>query len=262
MNNQQRNWLHLFEEYTTSPTTWHALTTAYTPELEIIRSRKYTRAFTTNSDRSIIYHKNTYPLPDNQTKEQSWEMKQEESNLSDGVYHPESENMRTIGFGNNTSIWVSKQFIKDKMFGSEVFFKQGDWRYSIIPVYEAGKLNRIVLIKENKQDFPSNVEDIKIEALSGKWQLTATEIKPDLSMSIESFSDREIQLDAISEDNKTWFLPEKVFISLPETIIEERNLTMIVGKQITDNCYKQIQIEYDTDGKLSNLISEVYQLEN
>ncbi len=44
--------------------------------------------------------------------------------------------MRAISFDNDTSIWVAKQFIKDKMFGSEVFFEQEDWRYSIIHVYE------------------------------------------------------------------------------------------------------------------------------
>ena len=262
MNNQERNWLDIFGKYTTEPTTWYALTTAYSPELEIIRSRQFTRAFTTNSDRSIVYHTNTYALPDNQTKEQTWVMKQEESNLSDGVFHPESENMRAIGFGNDTSIWVSKKFIKDKMFGSEVFFEQGDWRYSIIPVYEAGSLNRIVLIKENKQDFPSKLEDIKIQELSGKWQLTTTKIEPDLSMSIENFSDQKIKLDSILEDHKKYFLPEQVLVCLPEKIIEDENFTMLVGKQITNSSYKQITIEYDVNGKLSNLVSEVYQLEN
>ncbi len=242
MNNQERNWLNLFEKNTTEPTTWHALTTAYSPELEIIRSRQFTRAFTTNSDRSIIYHKNTYVLPDNQTKEQTWEIKQQECNLSDGVFHPESENMRAISFDNDTSIWVAKQFIKDKMFGSEVFFEQEDWRYSIIPLYEGGSLNRIVLIKENKQEFPSKVDNTKITELLGKWQLTTTQVKPDLAMSVENFTEQKLKLDSIREDNKQWFLPEQVFVSLPQTIIEGKKITILVGKQISDNSYKQIQV--------------------
>lgn len=157
MNNKERNWQNLFGQYTTEFTTWHAVTTSYSSQLKVLRSRKFTRAFKTNPDKSIINHKNTYTLEDNQIQEKTWVIKQKECNFSDGVFHPESETMRAISFGNDTSIWVSKEFIKNKMFGSEIFFNQKDWRYSIIPVYESGSLNRIVLIKENTQDFPSKV---------------------------------------------------------------------------------------------------------
>ena len=171
MTPQERNWLNLFGKYTEEGTTWHALTTVYSPKLEVIRAYKFSRKFSTNIDRSIVYHQNTYYLPDNQIKEQSWELQQEKCNQPDGVFHPEAENMRAIGFGNGTSIWVSKQLETDKKFGSEVFFQHQDWRHSIIPLYEENKLERIVIIKENQTDFPTQIDKSKIDNLSRKWKL-------------------------------------------------------------------------------------------
>ncbi|MDJ0746096.1 MAG: DUF3598 family protein [Xenococcaceae cyanobacterium MO_167.B27] len=262
MNNQERNWLNLFGKYTPETTTWHVLSTSYSPELEVIRSHKFMRAFKTNSDRSIVYHQNTYYLPDNQIQEKNWQINQQECNLADGVFHPEAETMRAIGFGNDTSIWVSKKIKIDKMFGSEVFFQQEDWRHSIIPVYQEGNLDKIIIIKENQQNFPTQVDAESIEDLSGKWQLTQTETKPDLQTSLKKLSQQEIQLDSLVESNQNWFLPEKVFVSLPQTITEGQEFKLLVGRQITPNLYKQITSQYDATGNLSNLISEVYELED
>ena len=261
MNYQEKNWLNIFEQYTPETTTWHALTTAYSPELEVIRSYKFMRAFKSNSDRSIIYHQNTYYLPDNQIQEQSWEINNQKCNLSDGVFHPEAETMRAIGFGNGTNIWVSKKFLIDQRFGSEVFFQQEDWRYSVIILYQEGTLAKMVIIKENKQNFPTQVNDETIKDLSGKWQLNQTETKPDLQTSTKEVLHQEIKLDSLVEGNQNWFLPEKVVLSLPQTIPQGQAFELVVGKQITPNLYKQIKIQYDITGNLSNLISGVYELE-
>ena len=80
-------------------------------------------------------------------------------------------------------------------------------------------------------------------------------------MSVENFTEQKLKLDSIREDNKQWFLPEQVFVSLPQTITEGKKITILVGKQISDNSYKQIQVEYDVTGNLTNLVSEVYQLD-
>ncbi|AFZ35373.1 hypothetical protein Sta7437_1815 [Stanieria cyanosphaera PCC 7437] len=258
---QETNWFNLFGQYVPEKTTWHALTTVYSIELEVIRSYKFTRTFSTNADKSIIYHHNIYYLPDNQIKEQSWKLERQKCNQPDGVFHPEAENMRAIGFGNETSIWISKTFSHNHNFGSEVFFQQQDWRYSVIPVYEGGNLSRIVTIKENKQHFPTQINEEKITNLSGKWQLKQIKMKPDLKTSNQEFASQEIQNSVFIKTNQNYFLPEKIILNVPSIIPMNQTFEMLVGKQITDNLYKQIKVQYNSSGKLSELTSEVYQLD-
>ena len=168
--------------------------------------------------------------------------------------------MRAIGFGNETSIWVSKQFRPNHNFGSEFFFKHNDWRYSVIPVYQEGNLARIVMIKENPTQFPPRIDQEKITDLSGNWSLKQIKMMPDLQMSTEDFPPQEIKLDSSFEDNQSYFLPEKIYLNLPKIISEGRAFEIIIGKQITANLYKQIKTQYEPTGKLIDLISEVYSL--
>lgn len=262
MTPQERNWFDLFGQYTPQKTTWHALTTVYSLELEVIRAYKFTRTFSTNTDKSIVYHHNTYYLPDNQIKEKSWELEQQKCNQPDGVFHPEAENMRAIAFDKESTIWVSKTFDSNHNFGSEVFFKERDWRYSIIPVYKEGNLARIVTIKENILNFPTQVNPEKIINLSGKWQLKQIKMTPDLQMSIEKFSDREIKLSSSNKANQSYFLPEQILVDLPTKITTEQEFEIIVGKKLATNLYKQIKARYNFTGKLNELILEVYSLIN
>ncbi len=182
MTLKKTNWLNLFGKYTPNKTTWHALTTVYSPELEIIRDYRFTRSFSTNADKSIIYHQNTYYLPDEQTKEKSWKLEQQQCDRSDGVVHPEAEHMRAIGLKNGTSIWLSKQLGLNERFGMEVFFQQQDWRASVISTYQEGNLAKIVTIKEHTQHFPSQIEPEKINELLGKWHLQRIQVTPDLRL--------------------------------------------------------------------------------
>ncbi|MEL6437668.1 MAG: DUF3598 family protein [Cyanobacteria bacterium J06621_8] len=258
MTPQEANWHNLFGEYTPEGTTWHALTTVYSLELEIIRDYQFTRKFSTNNDKTIVYHQNTYYLPDGQTKEQSWELEQQKCSQKDGVFHPEAEQMRAISFGNETSIWVSKQFIPDHNFGAEVFFQQQDKRQSIIPVYEKGKLARMVIIKENQTEFPAKINADKIKSLAADWSLKQIKMKPNLQAAVEEISHQQINFNLDLADNQSYFLPEKVYLNLPSIIKESTDFQMIVGQQITPSIYKQIKTQYDSTGKLTELISEVY----
>lgn len=257
---QETNWFNLFGKYTPEKTTWHALTTVYSLELEVIRAYKFMRAFSTNTDQSIVYHQNTSYLPDNQINEQSWELEKPKCNLPDGVFHPASESMRAIGFGNETSIWVCKELIPNDNFGSEVFFQHQDWRHSVIPVYQEGNLARIVVIKENKLDFPHQFEEDKISYLSGKWQLEQVKMTPDLQISKANFPPQEINLPS-TEDNQSYFLPEKTLLNLPKSITPGQAFEILAGKQIANNLYKQVKTQYDSTGKLMGLISEAYNLD-
>ena len=261
MTLKETNWFNLFGKYTPEGTTWHALTTAYSLELEVIRSYKFMRKFSTNIDKSIIYHQNTYYLSDGKTKEQTWELEQQKCNQIDGVVHPEAKNMRTISFGNETSIWVSKQFSPNKNFGLETFFQQNDMRYSVIPFYEEGKLARIVMIKENSKEFPVQVEEDKIQNSLEKWSIKQTKLKPNLQMSTQEFLHQNLNFHSSFEANQDYFLPEKFYLNLPKAIRENTEFNITVGKQINPNLYKQIKILYNATGQLIELISEVYYLE-
>ena len=257
---QETNWFNLFGKYTPEKTTWHSLTTVYSLELEVIRAYKFMRAFSTNTDKSIVYHQNTSYLPDNQINEQSWELEKQKCNQPDGVFHPASESMRAIGFGNETSIWTSIQLRTNTNFGSEVFFQHQDWRHSVIPVYQEGNLARIVVIKENQTDFPSQIDEDKITDLSGHWQLEQVKMTPDLQMSTANFPSQEINFPSV-EANQDYFLPEKIILNLPKSITHGQAFEILVGKQIAKNLYKQVKTQYDSTGKLMGLISEAYNLE-
>ena len=261
MTLQETNWLNLFGKYAQNKTTWHALTTVYSPELEIIRSYRFTRSFSTNADKSIVYHQNIYYLPNEQIKKQSWELEQQQCDRSDGIIHPEAEHMRAIGLENGTSIWLSKQFGLDEKFGMEVFFQQQDWRYSVIPMYQGENLARIVTIKENTQHFPSQINPEKIDNLSGKWHLKRIQITPDLQKSTEELSSQEIELHSSVETNQSYFLPERIMLNLPKVIEAGREFFIVVGKQITDNTYKQVKTQYEPNGQFMGLISDTYNLE-
>ena len=251
----ETNWLNLFGKYTSEGITWHSQTTVYSLEFEIIRAYKFTRKFSMNKDKTVVYHENKYNLPDGSVKEQNWEISKDKCNQADGVFHPEAENMRTIGFGNGSSIWVSKQIIEDKNFGSEIFIKQDDLRYGLISVYDKGKLERFVIIKENANDFPTSINEETIDNFSGKWRIKQIEISPNLEDIEEEFITENINSYLNVDDNKTYNLPEKVRFHLPENINYNQKFTISVGKLISDHIYQQVTSKYDEKGTLQKLIS-------
>ena len=255
---QEQNWLNLFGQYTPEGTTWHALTTVYALDLQVIRAYQFTRRFSINPERTIVYHQNTYYLPDGQTKEQSWEIEKEKCNQADGVFHPESEYMRAIGFSHGTSIWVSQHFKPKGNFGSEVFVKQQDWRYGIIPVYQDGNLDRLVLIKEHPERFPEQLDEQKIHSGSGTWQLKHIKMTPDLQESTDELVQIDLDIYATKAGHSIYTLPEQIILNLPIAISVGEGFDILVGKEISENKYMQMRSSYDATGKFSGLISSEF----
>jgi hypothetical protein len=250
----------LFDRYTQEGTTWHAQTTVYSQKLEIIRSYKFTRKFSTNPDVTTVYHCNTYYSQDGEiTQEQSWEIEKEKCDRADGVVHPAAEKMRAIGFGNDTSIWVSKNFSPEDNFGSEVFIRQADYRYGLIPVYQEGNLERLVIIKENPEKFPDRIESEKLEALAGNWQTKQIKVTSDLQEENEEFVAESLDPYFFLEVNETYYLPEQVIFNLPNKITLGRAFAIAITKQLSNNLYKQIKTEYDASGELKRIIASEFE---
>ena len=78
-------------------------------------------------------------------------------------------------------------------------------------------------------------------------------------MSVDKFPAQKIKLNSLPKDYQKYLLPEKILLFLPQSITEGKEFTMIVGKKMNSSCYKQIKVEYDLEGKLNNLVSEVYE---
>ena len=260
MNPTQTNWLNLFGQYPQTGTTWHALTTSYSLGLSPTRSYQFKRKFSTNPDQTTVYHTNTY-YSNGQPEEQSWQLDQQENSQSDGVFHPAAERMRAISFGNDTSIWVAKQFDPSNgSFGLEAFFQEGENRLSIIPAYQGRNLARFVMIKENTVEFPEGVNDEKITDFALSGSLTRTTMTPDLQSSTQELANQNIDLSSFAEGNETYFLPENIYLNLPGIIARDQKFAIAIGKQTTLDRYKQIIVKYDATGKLLELVSEVYNL--
>lgn len=259
MNPQEKNWQNLFGSYTQDGTTWHALTTVYSLDLAVIKAYKFTRKFTTNADCTVVYHDNTYYLGEEQTRQQSWQLDKAKCNQSDGVFHPEAENMRAISFDNNTSIWVAKTFRENHNFGSEIFFKQQDLRYGIIPVYQQGTLERIVLIKEHTAHFPEFIEQDTLTNLRGNWRGKQMFVSPDLQESITENTISGLEFHPSPGESNLYFLPEKILLQLPQTLALGQAFKLIVGQQMSDSLFVQITSSYNVDGQLDELVSSKYE---
>jgi hypothetical protein len=263
MTPQEKNWLNLFGQYSQEGTTWHALTTVYSLDLEVIRAYKFTRQFSSNAEGSTIYHKNTYYLAEDNINEKSWEIEKEKCNQSDGVVHPEAPTMRAIGFGNDTSIWVAKQSKYIDNFGSEVFIEQpGDWRYGIIPVYQDREFARIVVIKENKGYFPKNIALTPVTNLSRTWKAKHTKMTPHLQEEIEEDIVTGIDFDVASKETKIYCFPEKIVLKLPKKITLGQEFEIVVGKQTSETQFKQVKSQYDAKGQFTGLVSSELELNN
>ena len=169
--------------------------------------------------------------------------------------------MRAIGFGNDTSIWVAKQFDPNQSsFGLEAFFQEGETRHSIIPGYQGRNLARFVMIKENTAEFPAGVNDEKITDLAANGALTRITMTPDLQTSTQELANQNLDLSSSSEGTENYFLPENIYLNLPGIIAKDQEFALTIGKQTNPALYKQMIIKYDATGKLFELVSEVYNL--
>jgi hypothetical protein len=166
--------------------------------------------------------------------------------------------MRAIDFGNNTSIWVCKILKDNQNFGSEVFFKDNDWRFGIIPIYQNGSFASFVIIKENKNYFPETLDQDLITDLSGTWQIKQTHLTPTLQENLTENTVNGIELNFVDEDLKTYYLPEKIVLQLPQAIALGQAFTIIVGRQVADHLFMQITSDYDSNGQLKALISSEF----
>ncbi|MGB3513493.1 MAG: DUF3598 family protein [Microcoleaceae cyanobacterium] len=262
MNLQEQNWINLFGYHTSEATAWYGIWTTYSTELKVIKSYQGIRKFSAHEDKTVISHQNNYTYSDGTTEEKQWQIEKEIASQPDGMIHPALESMRALSFGQGANAWMSQEFKPGNRFGCELFFQYQNWRTSVVPIYgETGDLARITQIREHLNSYPDRPPAAELQNISGNWVGEKQFMKPDLNISQESEL-TELQLNLNHGKNKTFFLPDRIIMNIPEKVKEGEEFELVVGKMVIDNKYKRMTVKYARDGKILQLISEVFDRKN
>ncbi|MBR8828582.1 MAG: DUF3598 family protein [Gomphosphaeria aponina SAG 52.96 = DSM 107014] len=262
MNIQEDHWLRLFGEHTPEGTAWHAKTTVYSPDKQILRAYQFVRTFTANPEKTVITHNNKYFLPDGSITEKTWELEKAVCNQSDGVIHPESLSMRTLSLGNGPTGWICPNLATQQSFGTELFFRHQDWRYSVVIVYnQQGKIDIIVPISEGLGSFPDTEPPPEITNFSGNWQGKKEIMTPDLKIT-QGGETGTLLLDPTEGKNETFLFPDGLVVNIPQQVKLGEEFEVVAGKLVSDNEYKRLTVKYNSAGEFIMLTSEVFYLEN
>ncbi|MCJ8283216.1 MAG: DUF3598 family protein [Rivularia sp. ALOHA_DT_140] len=256
MELKDKNW----ENLTLNLGDWYGLWTRYLPEGTIKESFQSLRSFQGNPEKTAIRQTNRYTYAEDKIEEYSWDFNQQENNLPDGIYHPYTDSMRTICFESGHAAWVSKKLQPDSMFGAELFFRHEELRHSVAIIYDKdGKLFRTTNIREDLRGFPSEfwskqIEQVPNRQFSEDWQGTSITITPDLKVSEPS----PIKFNWNYQGHKTFFLPDSISISCPETIIIGNSFTFVANWLITSSQFHQLKARYDESGAFVGLTLEQF----
>lgn len=261
MNLQDKNWENLFGHITTEGISWHGIWTTYSPDKEIITSFKAVRRFQANEDQTVITHINKYSYSDGREEEKIWHIEKQTCSQPDGVIHPALLSTRAVSFGKDKNAVVSKQLEAGKKFAGELFFRNQDWRTSVLPIYsESGDLEKITVIREHLNSFPNTPASSEIEQLP-RWSGRKEYLNSDLQISA-SAENQELVLDPTEGKNKTISLPDGIVVNLPEKLNIGEEFELVAGKLVAENEYKRLTAQYDKSGAFAMLISEVFSVED
>jgi Domain of unknown function (DUF3598) len=260
MKAQERNWENLFSHIISSPEgiAWYGTWTIYSPEKEVLKSLQAVREFRV-TEPTVITHTNKYTYADGSQEEKSWQLDKQICNQPDGIFHPALPSMRALSFGQGANAGVSQILEKGTRFGAELFFRYQDWRTSVVPIYEEdGNLARITHIREHRGNFSAQPPGSEVKNITGKWIGNKKEMTPDLTISVAT----ETELIFPTEShNKTIFLPDGVVLHLPPTVQVGEEFSLVAGRFVTNQEYKQLTAKYDQSGAFTLLVSEIFQLQ-
>ncbi|WP_293044337.1 MULTISPECIES: DUF3598 family protein [unclassified Moorena] len=260
MELKEQNWKNFTENHLRE---WHGIWTRYSPEGEIIESFQSLRSFRSNPEQTELYHTNRYIYADGRIEEKKWQSKKQDKVLPDGMVHPAFPSMRSFFFEQGAATWSAKQLEPGSIFQpAELFFKHEDIRHSVPILYDTnGSLMRIVSIREDAADFPSNYWSKEINLLpernlSGNWQGTSVTMTPDLKVSDPIAT----QLNWPLAGNKMFFFPDGISLSCPTQVSIGTSFTIAANWLVTDSQLQQLSVNYDNYGAFSGLTLELLHL--
>jgi hypothetical protein len=252
----EQNWHNLFDTYTCESKAWHGIWTSYSPEKEIIKSYLGIREFRSNRDRTKIDQTNTYTYDDGSTDSKQWQLNKENCSLLDGVFHPAVSSMRALSFGDGKTAWIAKKLEENKSFAVELFFRDREWRTSVIPIYGSnGNLERITQIYERLNSYPQPAVEEEIGNFSGKWKVTRESMTPDLNITSE-VTVEDFLLNRTEGENKNILLPDRFVANIPTKLLVGQEFIITVTKLVRENLYKRLVVKYDRLGQFALFISE------
>jgi len=259
MNLQAKHWDKLFGNLTTEGTARYGVWTVYSPEQEVIKSSKGIRILQANEDQTVITHTNQFPLPDGTTQEKQWKIEKTTCNLPDGLLHPADSSKRALALLEyGATAWVAKQFELGQRFSVELFLKHQDWNTSIGSIYdEKGCLEKILCLREHQDSFPDTPEAPRVTQLLGTWQGTQQSVRADLNQS-DPQTINELVLDPTQGKNQTFCLPDGVVVTIPLQLTVGEDFEIVAGKLVTANEYQRLTAHYDSSGKFSRLVLEIF----
>ncbi|MDY6940306.1 MAG: DUF3598 family protein [Cyanobacteriota bacterium] len=253
-----RHWDNLFGRCALDGESWHSITTTYSLDGEVTGSRKFIRTFYPNSDRSVITHTNRYYEANGSVREQSWQIDKEQCNQPNGLIHPAAGSMRALSCGNGVRAWITPKWQVGRTASPELFIPNGNRRNSLVIIYSAvGRLDRIFHIREQLDEFPAPPSPPPDFDSSALWNVTRTQMTPDLHISRETPTE-PVTLDSILNGDRGLMLTDGVAVYTPEKVTQGQAFDVVVGQAISQNHYERVKVKYDDSGNFSLLISEVF----
>jgi hypothetical protein len=255
MNNLNQNWNNLFGEYTTDETAWHGCWTVYSPNQDVLKVQRAVRSFQSNLDNTVVTHTNRYlDGEDTIVDKKTWHIDRQTCNQPDGVVHPAMPSQRALSFGAGATAWLSPQFIPETPFGLELFFRDGNWRSSVVIVYGTnGQLDKIVHIQEHLGCFSNESPSLAPVDLMGTWIGEKRSMTPSLSISSEEKT--RIFFAQLSDGHKLMSLSGGMIVMLPEVVTLDQPMQIIAGQQTIDGRLKQITVHYSALGAFTLFVS-------
>lgn len=256
MNNSDKNWNHLFGEYTTDETAWHGDWTVYSAYQEVISSKQAVRSFRSNSDNTVITHFNRSIDGNGNAEEKTWQIDRAACNQPDGVIHPAMPFMRALSFGEGATAWIVPKFVPGKLFGAEFFFRDNNYRTSAAIVYgENSQIDRIVHIRESLGSFSELFTGVESSNIWEDWVGHQRTMTPDLSISPEE----KIQLSFRVGDHKIMLFPRDLMLMLPKQVTADQPIQLAAAQRTADNQLKYFAAHYTAIGVFKSLISATLQ---
>ncbi|BAY81156.1 hypothetical protein NIES267_06310 [Calothrix parasitica NIES-267] len=258
----EQHWENLFGNLTTEGSSRYGIWTVFSPQKEIIQTKKGIRNLRANADKTLITHTNQFPSSDGSLQEKQWQIEKDKCNLDNGLLHPADPTKRALSIEKyGSTSWFPQKFVVGNKFSVELFLKHEKWNTSIGSIYdENGSLAKILYLQESINSYPDIPNAKEICDLSGKWKVIKKFMSPDLNISTAEETSL-LEFNPNQGQNQTLLLPEMVIVDIPIELKSGKEFEITAGKLVTENQYKRLTIKYDSSGRFTRLISEVFHRE-
>ena len=256
MDLKEKNW----QNFVNNSCELHGIWVGYTPQKKLFGSFQMTRGFLSNKEKTEITHFNRYIFNDGKTEDKSWQVTKSNSNLDDGIAHPESPLMRTYFFENGANASAIKQLKNDSFYRIQLSFTHKNLSSSVVVFYDdSSSLMRAVVMRLDSTGFPSKYWSTDINLLtdkniSGNWQGTSVTMTPDLKVS----SPVPTQLHWDIAGNETFFFPDGISLSCPGKVSIGTDITIAANWLVTPSQLQQLIVKYNNVGAFASLTLELF----